>query len=339
MMIGSSKVVRGRGTIHSNVFDNIISVENLLKAWKEFKRGKTKKKDILEFDFYLEENIFSLHKELKDKTYNNQSYIAFFVYDPKRRHIHKACVKDRVVHQAIYRVLYDIYDKSFIHDSYSCRIKKGTHRGVSRLEEFVRKESKNYSRNIWVLKCDISKYFDSIDHNILKDIIFRKKLDENTKWLIEKIIKSFEKSPNKGLPLGNVTSQLFANIYLNKFDQFIKYKLKVKYYLRYCDDFAIVSKDKKYLELLLPPIANFLKSGLDLTLHPKKVEIRKLSQGIDYLGYIILPYYRILRTNTKKRIMRKFREGIKEESKQSYLGVLSHCSGYKIQKMLSILND
>ncbi len=142
----------GGGAIHSNVFDNIISPDNLLKAWREFKKGKTKKKDILEFDFYLESNILLLHQELKNKTYKNEPYIPFYVYDPKRRHIHKACVRDRVVHQALYRVLYHIYDKNFIHDSYSCRNEKGTHKGVKRLEEFTRKESQNYSRNIWVLK-------------------------------------------------------------------------------------------------------------------------------------------------------------------------------------------
>jgi len=323
--------VRGGGTIHSNIFDDIISCGNLLKAWREFKKGKTKKRDILEFDFYLEKNIFSLYKDLKNKTYQNEPYVPFYVYDPKRRHIHKACVRDRVVHQAMYRVLYGIYDKHFIYDSYSCRNNKGTHKGVKRLEDFIRKESQNYSRNTWVLKCDISKFFDSIDHNILKDVLFKKDLGADTEWLIEQIIKSFEKTENKGLPLGNVTSQLFSNIYLNEFDQFVKHELKIKYYIRYCDDFVIVSKDKRFLELLIPHIALFLMNKLGLSLHPRKVEIRKISQGIDFLGYVALPHYRVLRTNTKKRILRLSKSSnFKEETKQSYLGVLSHCKGYKI---------
>lgn len=275
-----------------------------------------------------------LHQELKNKTYKNEPYIPFYVYDPKRRHIHKACVRDRVVHQALYRVLYHIYDKNFIHDSYSCRNEKGTHKGVKRLEEFTRKESQNYSRNIWVLKCDVSRFFDSIDHSILKSILFEKNLDDNTKWLIEHIIKSFEKSYNKGLPLGNVTSQLFSNILLNKFDQFVKHKLKPKYYIRYCDDFVIVSKDRNYLESLISQIADFLKNELSLFLHPKKVEIRKLSQGIDFLGYVILPPYKVLRTKTKKRIFRKMKNGFSEEVKQSYLGMLLHCKGYKISNKI-----
>lgn len=251
-------------------------------------------------------------------------------------------MRDRVVHQAVYRVLYKIYDKNFIYDSYSCRLEKGTHRGVKRLEEFIRKESKNYSRNIWVLKCDISKFFDSINHNILKSILFEKSLDENTRWLIEQIIKSFEKSPDKGLPLGNVTSQLFSNIYLNKFDQFVKHKLRARYYIRYCDDFVIVSKGKKYLELLLTQITNFLKNELNLSLHPRKVEIRKSPQGIDFLGYVVLPHYKVLRTNTKKRILGKVKGGIHMEdisnaTIQSYLGMLSHCKGYKIAQKLKLL--
>jgi len=325
----------GGGNIYSNIFDNIISLENLLKAWCEFKKGKIKKKDILEFDFYLERNIFSLNKELEDKTYKNDPYVPFYVYDPKRRHIHKACVRDRVVHQAMYRILYGVYDKNFIHDSYSCRNNKRTHKGVKRLEDFIRKESQNYFRNTWVLKCDISKFFDSIDHNILKNILFKKDLDINTKWLIAQIIKSFEKTKNKGLPLGNVTSQLFSNIYLNEFDQFVKHKLKIKYYIRYCDDFVIVSKNKRFLELLISQIALFLMNKLGLSLHPRKVEIRKISQGIDFLGYVVLPHYKVLRTNTKKRILRLSKsDNFKEETKQSYLGVLSHCRGYKIKKII-----
>lgn len=329
-------ICSGGGAIHSDVFDDIISCENLLRAWREFKKGKTKKKDILEFDFNLEEDIFSLYRELKNKTYINKPYVPFYVYDPKKRHIHKAEVRDRVVHQAIYRVLYSVYDKHFVHDSYSCRLGKGTHRAVKRLEEFLCKESRNYKRNVWVLKCDISKFFDSIDHEILKRILFRKNLDQDTIWLLEKIIKSFEKAHNKGLPLGNVTSQLFSNIYMNEFDQFIKHKLKIKYYIRYCDDFVIVSKDKKYLELLISQITFFLKDQLSLSLHPKKVEIRKLSQGIDFLGYVILPHYKVLRASTKKRIFRKIKDGVSKESRQSYLGILSHCKGYNLSRYINM---
>ncbi len=306
----------------------------MLGAWREFRKGKTKKKDIQKFEFNLESNIFSLHNELVNKTYTNQPYISFYVYDPKRRHIHKSQVRDRVVHQVIYRVLYHVYDKSFIHDSYSCRVGKGTHKGVQRLEDFIRKESKNYTRPTWVLKCDISKFFDSIDHSLLQNILFKNYIDENTKWLIKNIIQSFEKSRGKGLPLGNVTSQLFSNIYLNEFDQHMKHRLKAKYYIRYADDFVVISHDKRYLESLIVDISLFLKERLNLPLHPRKVEIRKVTQGIDFLGYIILPHYKVLRTNTKRRILKKARRKLSNETLQSYLGIISHCNGYKLKKVL-----
>lgn len=309
----------------------------MLGAWKEFKKGKTKKWDILEFEFNLERNIFGINKQLFEKTYINKPYIPFYVYDPKKRHIHKADVLDRVVHQAIYRVLYKIYDPTFIHDSYACRSNKGTHKGVQRLKDFIRKESKNNHRKVWVLKCDIAKFFDSINHLILEDVLFRKIKDSDTRWLIKNIVSSFEKSKGAGLPLGNVTSQLFANIYLNEFDQFIKHALKVKYYIRYCDDFVVISRDRMYLEELIPKISNFLKIKLRLSLHPRKVEIRKVSQGIDLLGYVIFPHHTILRTSTKKRMFKRFKKEVPLEVKQSYFGILKHCKGYKIKQKITLL--
>jgi len=311
-----------------------------------------KKADVLEFKSRLEDNIFRLHRELESKTYQHSHYTAFTVCDPKLRRIHKAVVKDRVLHHAIFRVLYPIFDKSFIYDSYSCRVEKGTHRSVRRLESFCRKTkghlvSKRDTKcpklkNIFALKCDIKKFFDSVDQEILLNLIKKKITDEDAIWLIEKIIKSFP----KGLPLGNVSSQLFANIYLNELDQFAKHSLREKYYLRYCDDFIILSKDEKYLQNLIPVLDNFLQENLKLNLHPDKILIRKYRQGIDFLGYVVLPHYRVLRTKTKRRMFRKLDEKyaklksgeISEDcfnsSFQSYLGVLKHCKGWEIQAFL-----
>lgn len=315
-------------------------------AWKEFRKGKSKKVDVQQFEFNLEDNIFRIRQELKTKTYQHSDYTAFNVCDPKLRHIHKACVKDRIVHHAIFRILYPIFDNFFIFDSYSCRIGKGTHRAVNRLEEFCRKLSRNNTKPIFALKCDIKKFFDSIGQNILLELIKKKIKDENTFWLISKIIKGYENKKDKGLPLGNVTSQLFANIYLNELDQFIKHKLKARYYLRYCDDFIILGEDKNYLASLINPISQFLDQLLKLSLHPDKIEIRKYRQGFDFLGYVVLPHYRVLRTKTKRRILRKMEEKhrdlknnlISEESfnqsLQSYLGVLGHCKGRKIKEEL-----
>ncbi|EKE16231.1 MAG: RNA-directed DNA polymerase (reverse transcriptase) [uncultured bacterium] len=328
----------GKG-IHDDLFEKIISLENLFLAWSEFCRGKRKKKDVAEFEFDLENNLFALHEILKNKTFKHCKYTAFNVCDPKLRRIHKAIVRDRVLHHAIFRILYPIFDKSFIFDSYSCRIEKGTHRAVDRLEKFAGKLSRNNTKDIFALKCDIRKFFDSIDQGILIKLIKDKIRDGETFWLIEAIIKSF----SKGLPLGNVTSQIFANIYLNELDQFIKHNLKEKYYLRYCDDFIILSENENHLVDLTDKINGFLQNKLKLNLHPNKIIIRKYRQGIDFLGYVVLPRHRVLRTKTKKRILKKIKnkhfelqEGFisKEsfnQSLQSYLGILKHCEGHKIE--------
>ncbi len=311
-------------------------------AWQEFKKGKRNKTDIQQFEFNLENNVFQLHQELKNRTYQHSHYTAFNVCDPKLRRIHKAVVRDRVLHHAIFRILYLIFDKNLIFDSYFCRVDKGTHRAVDQLEKFCGKASKNNSRNIFALKCDIKKFFDSVDQEILLALIKRKIQDENAISIIEKIIRSFP----KGIPLGNVTSQLFANIYLNELDQFIKHGLRIKYYLRYCDDFIILSDSENYLRGLILEINNFLQNKLKLNLHPDKIIIRKHRRGIDFLGYVIFPHYRVLRTKTKRRIFKKMQKrkqelennSISEESfnqsLQSYLGILKHCDGWKIKKKI-----
>ena len=299
-------------------------------AWKEFKRGKTKKSDVRQFEFNLEDNLFELHSELISRIYHHSDYTSFYITDPKLRHIHKACIRDRVLHHAIFRVLYLIFDRSFIFDSYSCRLGKGTHRAVKQLKQFCQKASQNNSTNIFTLKCDVRKFFDSVDHDILFGIIKRKISDRETLWLLDSIISSYHATSGKGLPIGNVTSQLFANIYLNELDQFVKHNLKSRYYLRYCDDFVILGDRGRYLKETLSKIADFLNDKLKLSLHPNKISIRKYRQGIDFLGYIVRPYCVTLRTNTKRRILKKANAG----NLSSYLGMMKHCDGEKIKKLL-----
>lgn len=270
-------------------------------AWKEFRKGKGKKTDVQKFENNLKKNILKLRSELKNRSYRHSNYFSFYVKDPKLRHIHKAGVKDRVLHHAVFRILYYIFDPIFIFDSYSCRIKKGTHRAVNRLNEFARKVGENNAKTCFILKCDIKKFFNSIDQEILLNLLENKIKDREALLLIREIIKSFSTSPDKGLPLGNITSQLFANICLNELDQFIKHKLKIKYYIRYCDDFVIFSAEREFLEQLIPNIGNFLKEKLKLCLHQDKIIIRRYHQGIDFLGYVSFPYCRILRTKTKKK--------------------------------------
>jgi RNA-directed DNA polymerase len=339
-------------------FEDIISVENLLEAWKEFVNGKKQKKDVQIFQLRLMDNIFSLHQELSNHTWKHGGYQAFKINDPKPRNIHKATVRDRLLHHAIYRKLYPFFAKTFIADSYSCQINKGTHRAINRFRTFANKISKNNTQTCWILKCDIKKFFANIDHKILLDILTEYIPDKNILWLLENVIYSFEAKLDVGLPLGNLTSQLFVNIYLNEFDQFVKHKLKAKYYLRYCDDFVIFSEDKKCLENIIPIIGKLLAEKLKLKLHPDKVSIETLASGVDFLGINNFSHHKILRTKTKKRIMKKLSLGyanlqhfssygnchnlrndmISEESLrqslQSYLGILKHCEGYKVEKTL-----
>jgi retron-type reverse transcriptase len=321
-------------------------LENLFLAWREFKRGKIKKPGVREFNFNLENNLFALRDELRNKIYRPDKYAFFYVCDPKLRPIHKATIKDRVVFQAVFRILYQIFDRKLIYDTYSCRFLKGTHRGVWRLEDFLRKTSGNYRRHVFALKCDIRQFFYSIDHGILKKLIEKEIDDEGTMDLIFKIIDSFCAKPGKGLPLGNVTSQLFANIYLNGLDRYVKHILKEKYYLRYCDDFIVLGLDEAHLASMMLEINDFLYNHLQLVLHPGKVKIRKLLQGIDFLGYVSLPYRRVIRTRTKRRIFSKIDKKMEEcrngllvkrslnKSVQSYLGVLKHCRGYNLEKKI-----
>ena len=281
-----------------------------------------------EFEWDLEDNIFRLHKELKSKTYRHGYYTSFYITDPKLRHIHKADVKDRIVHHAVYRVLYPIFDPTFIYDSYFCRVIKGTHRAVKRLNDFSLKVSKNYTAPCFTLKCDIRKFFFSVDHEILFSLISRKVKDEEGLDLVGEIIGSFNADTGKGIPIGNLTSQLFANVYLHELDKFVKQDLKVKYYIRYCDDFVILSEDVAYLESVCRKIEQFLQETLKLAFHEDKIMIRKLSQGIDFLGYVALPHHTVLRTKTKKRMLKR----VNEENLPSYLGVLKHCDGYELEE-------
>lgn len=310
-------------------YNDIISVENLFIAWNEFVRRKKKKEDVALFSLHFMDNIFALHHDLKSKIYNHGPYQHFIICDPKRRDIHKARVRDRLLHHAIYRKLYPFFDTTFISDSYSCRDNKGTHRALKRFDTFARKVSKNHTRTCWVLKCDIRKFFASIDHEILIAILKQRIQDESILKLLENVIGSFYSGTTGiGLPLGNLTSQLLVNIYMNEFDQYVKHKLKMKYYIRYADDFIFMSEEKYKLELLRQVACDFLTQRLKLTLHPDKVFLTTLASGVDFLGWVHFPYHKVLRTVTKKRMMRK----VGERNVASYIGLLSHGNAWRLHE-------
>lgn len=318
-----------------HVYENIISLENLLAAWKEFIKGKRKRKDVSIFADNLSDNLYDLHQDLKNKLYIHASYSAFNISDPKPRNIHKATVRDRLLHHAIYRILYPYFDKRFIFDSYSCRDNKGTHKAMNRFRDFFYKVSKNNTRTCWVLKCDIRKFFASIDQKILLEILRKHIADEETIMLLNKIITSFSSTEiGKGLPLGNLTSQLLVNVYMNEFDQFVKHILKEKYYIRYADDFVILSSNKSELENLIPKIQEFLQTELKLSLHPDKLFIKTFSSGVDFLGWVHFPNHRVIRTVTKRRMLKKLAKNPSEASRASYLGMLKHGNTRKIIEKL-----
>ena len=318
-----------------HAYNDIVSIENLLVSWQEFLRGKRKRKDVAKFTLNFSDSLISLHTDLIKKIYKHGGYHAFKISDPKPRDIHKAELRDRIVHHAIYRVLYPFFDKRFIFDSYSCIKGKGTHRAINRLREFGRKVSKNNTRTVWVLKCDIRKFFASIDHEVLKRIL-RKFIDNETLWLLCQIINSFNTKDGEGIgiPLGNLTSQLFVNVYMNEFDQFVKRKLKARYYIRYADDFLILNEDKNHLEELVPQISEFLETELKLTLHPNKLFIKTLASGVDFLGWITFPCHRIPRTSTKRRMFKKLSNNKSKETFNSYLGLLSHGNTYELTQKI-----
>ena len=214
-------------------YDTTISLENLLEAWKEFVRGKRSRKDVQVFGRNLMANIISLHRDLVAQTYVHSAYEHFRISDPKPRDIHKASVRDRLLHHALHRTLYPFFDRVFITDSFSCRLGKGSHRALNRFRAFVYAASRNNTRAVFVLKCDIRKFFANIDHAVLGAILEKYIPDKDILRLLGKIVGSFcSARPGIGLPLGNLTSQLLVNIYMNEFDQYVKHALKVKQYIR-----------------------------------------------------------------------------------------------------------
>lgn len=274
------------------------------------------------------DNILALHADLESGTYHHGPYKAFKIHDPKPRDIHKATVRDRLVHHAVYRILYPHFDTTFIPDSYSCRKNKGTHKAINQFRKYFYKTSKNNTQTCWVLKCDIKKFFASIDQEILLNILSQRVADKKTINLLREIITSFY----PGLPLGNLTSQLFVNIYMNEFDWFIKEDLRIKQYIRYADDFVILSHNRSLLEKLIPLIQKFLRDNLRLTAH--KISIRTVASGIDFLGWVHFPDHRVLRTNTKRRMFARIKKDSTPEALASYWGMLRHGNTYKLMRSI-----
>jgi len=290
---------------------------------------------VQEFGRYLMQNILALHHNLAAGTYHHGGYHHFRIADPKPRDIHKASVRDRLLHHALYRKLYPFFERTFIADSYSCRLGKGTHKAMNHFRTFARQVSQNDTRTCWVLKCDIRKFFASIDHAILMRILRTRIKDESTLSILQDIVASFHSTaPGKGLPLGNLTSQLLVNIYMDEFDQFVKHALKMKHYIRYADDFVLLSADRDYLLKTLPYMEVFLHDKLKLEMHPDKVSIRTLGSGVDFLGWVHFSDHRVLRTSTKRRMLNALRGSPEEAALMSYRGMLRQGNAHKLSRMI-----
>jgi retron-type reverse transcriptase len=245
-----------------------------------------------------------LQVELQLKSYRPKPLETFIIRDPKTRKISKSDFRDRIVHHALCNIIEPIFDKIFIYDSYANRLTKGTLKAVERFEYFQRKVSKNGSINCYILKADIKHYFETVNHKILYDIINKKIKDKNILWLIKIILENHKTGlEGKGMPLGNLTSQFFANVYLNELDYYVKNELSVKFYIRYVDDFVILSNSKSELRIYEESINIFLKEKLDIALHPDKTKILTINKGINFLGLRIYPCHKLL----KKSNVRKFK--------------------------------
>lgn len=315
---------------YTKLYDKICSIENIELAYRKARKRKSSRPDVQEFEQKLKENLQQIRQELANETYQPLPLKTFILRDPKTRKISKSDFRDRVVHHAICNIIEPIFEKRFIHDSCANRKGKGTSGTIKRFNIFKRKVSQNgikvcekYNNNYvrgYVLKADIRKYFDTINHEKLIEILSKKIADKKVIRLIKKILAN-HKAPQlgKGMPLGNLTSQFFANVYLNELDYFVKHTLKAKYYIRYVDDFVIFHKNKKVLQEYKEKIDLFLKKNLLLDLHPQKSRIRPLSRGLDFVGYRMFYYYILPRKRNLRKMEQKLRE-MEESYKNQIMG-------------------
>lgn len=301
-----------------HLYPHIVTFTNLWQAWKDAARGKRGSPAVAAFEYDLERNLLALQQELETQTWQPGAYFSFYILDPKRRLISAAPFRDRVVHHALCNVIEPLFERAFIGDSYANRLGKGTHRALNRAQAFAR-------RYRYVLQCDIVQFFPSIDHVLLRGILARKIGDERTLWLCDQILKSGEgvlteeyemawfsgddllaATRPRGLPIGNLTSQFWGNVYLNELDQFVKRKLRVSAYLRYVDDFLLFGDDKADLWRWRQAIQDFLAS-LRLTLHPGSSTVYPVRAGIPFLGWRLYPDHRRLQRKNGVAFQRRYR--------------------------------
>ena len=345
-----------------NVFEQVVDYDNLYRAYLNARLCKRYRYEVLNFSAHLEDNLVKLQKELIDRTYTLGKYREFYIYEPKKRLVMAQPFKDRVVQWAIYQVLNPVFAQGYITDSYACIKERGTHKAVKRLHYWLRQVGKKPEK-YYFLKLDISKYFYRIDHDVLMGILKRKIHDDDMIFLLDKIVNSSEtnfglppgKSPGevkrsdrvseKGMPVGNLSSQMFANLYLNELDQYCKRTLGIHFYVRYMDDVIILHQDKDQLHEWKRIIDTFLKEKLQLDLNEKTC-IRPITLGVEFCGYKIWNTHIKLRKSTALKMKRNLKKLQKEyaagevtvegakQTISSYLGILKHCDSYSLKRTI-----
>lgn len=320
---------------HANLWDEITSWDNLLAAYREARRGKRYRRDALRFTVRLEELLIDIQNRLIWREWTPGRWREFQVIDPKPRLIQAPPFADRVVHHALVRVLEPLFERRYIHDSYACRRGKGPQAAVARLQGFLRAAQRRRGE-VYVLQADISRYFASIPHDRLLAVLARAVADRDALWLCERIIRA--SADGRGIPVGALTSQLFANAYLDQLDHFIKDDLGERHYLRYMDDFVVLGPSKAGLRERLDGIADFLAGELGLRLNPKTA-IYPARRGVDFCGYRTWSTHVLPRRRNVQRARRRLRALARRyaagkasladvrASAHSFLGYMKHCAG------------
>lgn len=290
---------------YTNLYQELCTYENLELAFNKAKKRKSSKPYVQAFQKNLKQELCKLQWELLTGTYKPGPLTSFIVRDPKTRKISASHFRDRVIHHAICNVIEPIYEPRFIHDTFANRKGKGTSGTLKRFDKFMRKVGKNG----YALKADIRKYFDSVDHAVLLSILGKRIKDQQLLGLVKLILENHKTAtPGKGMPLGNLTSQFFANIYLAELDNFVKHELRAKYYLRYVDDFIIVGKDAAQIEGWKDRIATYLHINMKLELHPDKTKILPLSGGVPLVGFRVFRTHKLLKPSNRRRFMRRLQD-------------------------------
>ncbi len=329
----------------------LFSMENIHRAYRQCRRHKRGTMNAMRFERNLEENLVALHEELNAGTYKPGRSIAFLIDKPKRREIFAADFRDRVVHHILVGHLEPKWERRFIHDSYACRRGKGTHAGVERVQSFTRKVTANGTRRAWYLQLDVRGFFITLDKQVLWERIARKERDPAVLWLAQTLIfhdpvsnchlrdacrgdferlpphkTLFKAGPECGLPIGNLTSQFFANVYLDALDQLVKHELKARYYVRYCDDVVLLSEDRGELEAWEQNIEAFVEGELRLRLNQRR-KLRPVADGIDFLGYVVRPDYMLVR----RRVVTALRERLEAvDARLRAMGMTRHADGREV---------